>query len=289
MAIFFPLKWVSSTAQQYAEDLDALAQKMHLYYSRNSEYYSQYISHEWLWNNPSYLPFSEIRKAIALSESTLEVGCGNAAVLQCNAGWQRGYTGIDFSESLIQKNSKLFPEASFFTIQDAMHYPFDDNHFDLVFSTFVIEHTVYPKCFLDECFRVLKPGGQLIVMGPNFLDYGWMPSQRVNSNGLGSKENLKRGKLIDSLSTFFYNRFIIPAKCKEFKKADVSFVINLDPSGLDTTIPMAPDVDATYVTSFEEMRRYLVGQGGLAISSGADFEQYLDDHRLGFLRIQKLT
>jgi SAM-dependent methyltransferase len=41
--------------------------------------------------------------------------------------------------------------------------PFDDNFFDLVVCRNVIDHTMAPEGVVKECFRVLKPGGYLIL------------------------------------------------------------------------------------------------------------------------------
>lgn len=46
--------------------------------------------------------------------------------------------------------------------------PFPDNHFDLVFTKSVIEHIHKPFHYLKEMQRVLKPGGRIIVMVPDW-------------------------------------------------------------------------------------------------------------------------
>jgi len=43
----------------------------------------------------------------------------------------------------------------------------EDNSFDLVLCTQVLEHCNYPQKIVDECFRVLTPGGALIVTVPS--------------------------------------------------------------------------------------------------------------------------
>lgn len=46
---------------------------------------------------------------------------------------------------------------------NAATLPFDDNSFDLVMTAHMLEHLVDPAEALDEMFRVLRPGGRLIV------------------------------------------------------------------------------------------------------------------------------
>ncbi len=49
--------------------------------------------------------------------------------------------------------------------------PFDDGHFDIVYSTNVLEHTDDPSAVLREAVRVVKPGGTVQIVCPNYLSY----------------------------------------------------------------------------------------------------------------------
>lgn len=49
--------------------------------------------------------------------------------------------------------------------------PFPDRSFDIVYSTNVLEHTNAPAQVLREAVRVLKPGGTLQIVCPNYLSY----------------------------------------------------------------------------------------------------------------------
>jgi SAM-dependent methyltransferase len=60
-------------------------------------------------------------------------------------------------------------EIPFQRIDFNQSLPFDDGQFDLVYSIEVMEHLHRPYDTLRECFRVLKPGGWLIVSTPNIL------------------------------------------------------------------------------------------------------------------------
>lgn len=46
-------------------------------------------------------------------------------------------------------------------------WPFEDNKFDVVFSSQVIEHLHNTRCFVEEAYRVLKPGGTAIITSEN--------------------------------------------------------------------------------------------------------------------------
>ena len=47
-------------------------------------------------------------------------------------------------------------------------FPFEAASFDIVFSKSVIEHIRDPRHFMEETYRVLKPGGKVITMTPDW-------------------------------------------------------------------------------------------------------------------------
>lgn len=71
--------------------------------------------------------------------------------------------------SILMKENNL-PES---IIQDGVGeaIPFPDNSFDLIYSTNVIEHVKDPKKVFSESFRVLKPGGFLQFIIPNYFSF----------------------------------------------------------------------------------------------------------------------
>jgi SAM-dependent methyltransferase len=49
-----------------------------------------------------------------------------------------------------------------------MMIPYEDNTFDYVFIKSVIEHICNTDLFLSEIYRVLKPGGKVIILTPDY-------------------------------------------------------------------------------------------------------------------------
>ena len=47
--------------------------------------------------------------------------------------------------------------------------------FDLIVSTFVYEHLVHPREFLDACIAALRPGGALVIFSPKYTIPGYVP------------------------------------------------------------------------------------------------------------------
>ncbi len=58
-----------------------------------------------------------------------------------------------------------------FEVADGEHLPFPDNTFDCVYAHGVVQYTAHPQRLVDECRRVLKPGGQAIFQVYNRVSW----------------------------------------------------------------------------------------------------------------------
>jgi len=95
----------------------------------------------------------------------LDIGCGRGEFLRgfIDCGVQ-GH-GVDRSRTA----ERYCPEAELRTADlENEELPYPDNHFDVIYSKSVIEHFYYPEKLVKEMFRVLKPGGLLITMCPDW-------------------------------------------------------------------------------------------------------------------------
>lgn len=100
-------------------------------------------------------------------KKVLDVGSGNGYVLSKYAGEGAEVVGIDITEAGIELCQKRFDYLGLngdFRVADAQDIPFPDNTFDCVCSMGVLHHVPNTQKALDEIYRVLKPGGRLIVM-----------------------------------------------------------------------------------------------------------------------------
>ncbi|MDP3765571.1 MAG: methyltransferase domain-containing protein [Nanoarchaeota archaeon] len=87
----------------------------------------------------------------------LEVGCGTGLI----QNKLKGVVGVDITLSMLEKNKNDAVCA------DAHSIPFKDGIFDAVYSIDVIEHVKNPGKMVDECRRVLKKNGTLVLITPN--------------------------------------------------------------------------------------------------------------------------
>lgn len=99
----------------------------------------------------------------------LDVGCGSGSTLARMAalGWQ--VEGVEpdplavnraLSKGLRVHQGELYAQR------------FAPNYFDAVVMNHVIEHVDGPVSLLKECFRILSPGGRLIILTPNIGSWG---------------------------------------------------------------------------------------------------------------------
>lgn len=97
----------------------------------------------------------------------LDVGVGNGYVLSKYAYEGARVFGIDLTEMGIGLSRRRFERLGLkghFIRGNAEELPFESDTFDCVCSMGVLHHTADPAKAVDEIYRVLKPGGRLIVM-----------------------------------------------------------------------------------------------------------------------------
>lgn len=106
---------------------------------------------------------AEIEKAPF--DSLLDAGCGPAPMLTLLTQKypEKHYTGIDLTPKMIEvaKRKKL-PNTTF-VVGDCENLPFPDNSFDVVICSMSAHHYPHVERFYTSAYRVLKPGGRLIL------------------------------------------------------------------------------------------------------------------------------
>ena len=102
----------------------------------------------------------------ARGKTVLDIACGagyGTAALG-RAGAAR-VIGVDISEAACQHARSIYGIEAM--VGDASAIPLADDSVNLVVSFETIEHVPKPATFLQECRRVLKPGGRIILSTPN--------------------------------------------------------------------------------------------------------------------------
>jgi ubiquinone/menaquinone biosynthesis C-methylase UbiE len=112
--------------------------------------------------------------------SVLDVGCGTGTQLALYQKPGCSLTGIDLSPSMLAVARLKLGGAADLHLADASQLPFPEAQFDLVTIVLVLHEMPHllRSAVLQECSRVVKPGGRIMLMdyhfGPYPLPRGWL-------------------------------------------------------------------------------------------------------------------
>jgi SAM-dependent methyltransferase len=158
-----------------------------------------------------YHPFFFVRREIYyflemhsnfLNGKLLDFGCGSKPYEKLFKN-SNNYVGVEVSGNKENLKSDIY--------YDGITLPFADNTFDSILCTEVFEHVEQLDDVIIELYRVLKPGGRMIVTTPFMCIEHEMPYdfRRFTFNGLINlmKKNnfkiLKSKKLLNNFHVFF--------------------------------------------------------------------------------------
>jgi phosphatidylethanolamine/phosphatidyl-N-methylethanolamine N-methyltransferase len=107
----------------------------------------------------------------------LEIGVGTGLSFD-DYGGSTEITGIDLSEPMIARareraSSGRYPHVKGLAVMDAHDLRFEDASFDCVVGQFVITLVEDPERVLSECARVVRPGGEIILVNHLYSERGW--------------------------------------------------------------------------------------------------------------------
>lgn len=96
----------------------------------------------------------------------MDVGCNRGYYI---SQYRNGTSiGIDIAFSVLNQARKRLPKTNLIQA-DAQNLAFlKSNSIDSILCSEVIEHVTAPHRVISECFRVLKPGGRILLTTPNY-------------------------------------------------------------------------------------------------------------------------
>ncbi len=160
------------------------------------------------------LEIDNISKNIKNEDKVLDVGCANgySTIKQWEKNKSIKITGVDYSDNMIehaQKNKEnlmINNEDISFIKADIRNLPFDDNTFDIVYTTRVLINLPNwdeQKKGINECIRVAKKGGKII-----FSEAFWEPLMLLNSIRILTK--------LDPLVEHDFNRYLRKSNLEKY-------------------------------------------------------------------------
>ena len=118
--------------------------------------------------------FSNLNSELLKDKCLLDIGCFTGGRL---SAWYENYDlkkvyGIDINPIFKIAADEFTVEKKIdaeFKTGIGEELPYNNDFFDFVVSTDTFEHVQNLEKSIDECFRVLKPGGMLLAVFPQFL------------------------------------------------------------------------------------------------------------------------
>jgi SAM-dependent methyltransferase len=127
----------------------------------------------------------------------LEAGCGEGYGADLIADVARRVIGLDYDESAVAHVRARYPRVEMLH-GNLAELPLADSAVDVVVNFQVIEHLWDQGQFVAECFRVLRPGGALLISTPNRITFS--PGRDTPINPFHTRE-LNAAELTELLTS----------------------------------------------------------------------------------------
>ncbi|MDQ5979927.1 MAG: hypothetical protein QG602_2902 [Verrucomicrobiota bacterium] len=139
--------------------------------------------------NPFYFARRALVRGLAeffprLTGEVLDVGCGTRPYRRFIPAVR--YVGMELDTP--RARASFHAEVYY----DGRTFPFADGSFDGVLCSQVFEHVFTPGPFLDEIYRVLRPGGCLVLTVPFVWDEHEQPADYARYSSFGLRAQLER-------------------------------------------------------------------------------------------------
>lgn len=124
-------------------------------YDKTNDLLSFGQSHYWRW---------QLRRKVKpqVGERILDIAAGTGTSSMALKRPGVSVVAADFSKGMLEAGKKRYPEIEF-RFADAMNLPFREGEFDVVTMSFGLRNVQDRSKALSEFFRVLKPGGRLVI------------------------------------------------------------------------------------------------------------------------------
>ncbi len=127
-------------------------------------------------SHPQTIYLGLLERSLETGHVWLDLGCGRRVMMPWIArvdelglalsARARIAVGVDLDLSALQDNQTL----QYRVLADSSRLTFAAASFNLVSSNMVFEHLDKPRETIDEIYRVLRPGGRLLIHTPNVFD-----------------------------------------------------------------------------------------------------------------------
>lgn len=128
--------------------------------------------------------YENARRFIPPRRRVLDYGCGSGDFLQYVAADIVEGVGVDLDRDRIAQAARQnkHPHIRYLCADARSNLPFPANYFDVITALGVLEHVGPEQLYLDEFFRVLRPGGHVVIDVPSKGPFRWMDVGNIKYN-----------------------------------------------------------------------------------------------------------
>lgn len=110
-----------------------------------------------------------IKKAVLRDgDNVLDVACGNGYLLgELSKKARVNAFGVDIAENMIASARERYPACTF-TVGPCAPLSFENESMDVITVSCAFHHFETPQVFANECMRVLKKNGKVLIAEPFF-------------------------------------------------------------------------------------------------------------------------
>jgi ubiquinone/menaquinone biosynthesis C-methylase UbiE len=134
-------------------------------YAEDKSFYTEYD--EFRYRTEGHI-LQELDAIGLAGKKTLEIGLGQGADSMQLIDRGADYYGIDLTDESVRRVKERFrlfdKKFSDVRVANAEHIPYADDSFDIVYSHGVIHHSPQMAAIVNQIYRVLRPGGQAVIM-----------------------------------------------------------------------------------------------------------------------------
>ncbi len=126
---------------------------------------SQYKTYQNSGNEDVFSLIDEDKKLV------LDIGCGGGSLAKKLNTSSKIIDGISISPNELHEAKEFLRHGYLFNLENGLPPEIQENTYDCVICSHILEHIAYPEKLLEDIKKVLKPGGILVVALPNLFHY----------------------------------------------------------------------------------------------------------------------
>jgi ArsR family transcriptional regulator len=127
-----------------------------------------------------------------------DLGCGEGYLTIEAARWARSVVGIDRSSAVLARGKAMAARRKVRNITwkrgELEHLPLKDQSVDVALLSQALHHAEQPDTALAEAFRILRPGGRVLILDLGEHEESWVRA-KLGDRWLGFSETRLRGLL----------------------------------------------------------------------------------------------